>query len=305
VRTSGPGTGLELLINGSIVGTAAAPTSTGFGAGQAADLTVGTIFGVDLDDLRFYNRGIATSEFCSLLLRGQMNVQGQCVPLMPGFELDFENNQVRDTGRWSLTLQPPNPQLVSFVGTRLGNGLRLNSSDVQFGYTAGFANQVLQAPGHSFSFWFVAGVNTQDTLIDFLRTCAVGAPLQCGIRVTYTTANGLTVIAGNNTPTPITRTIPVANGPHSVVITEQKVSVDSTQSLTIYVDGVANVMSIGVGNVYANPSDTVILPHLAGTTVDEYEFWPRDLSLDPEMLCENGWDGEWNPASNTCLMTSN
>ena len=37
----------------------------------------------------------------------------------------------------------------------------------------------------------------------------------------------------------------------------------------------------------------------------EGEFWPRDLSLDPEMLCENGWDGEWDPASAKCTLTSN
>ncbi|HZJ63113.1 MAG TPA: Ig-like domain-containing protein, partial [Kofleriaceae bacterium] len=305
VLTRGPGNGLQLLVNGNVVGTAAAPSMTGFGTGQADDLTVGTVFGVDLDDLRFYNRGLASSELCPVLLRGQLNAAGACVPLIPGFELDFENNQVRDTGRWGLTFVPPNPQLISFVTTKLGNGLRLNSSDQSFGFSAGFANQINQAPGHSFSFWFVAGANAQDTLIDFLHTCAVGAAAMCGIRVTYSTANGLTVIAGPNSPTTITKTIAVANGPHSVVVTEQKLNVDLTQSLTIYVDGVPTGMSIGTGNVYANPSDTVLLPHFAGTTIDEYEFWPRDLSVDPEMLCENGWDGEWNPVTSTCLLTSN
>src|SRR6185503_11041670 len=228
-----------------------------------------------------------------------------CVPLIPGFELDFENNVVRDTGRWGLGFTAPNPQLITFVPSKLGSGLRLNSADVSFGFTSGFASQITQAPGHTFSFWFVAGTNAQDVLIDFLHGCAVGAPLQCGIRVTYTTANGLTILAGPNSTTTLSKTIPVTNGPHSVVVTEQKVGTDITQSLTIYVDGTPTVMSIGIGNVYASPSDTVLLPHFTGTTIDEYEFWPRDLSVDPEMLCENGWDGEWNPASNVCLLTSN
>ena len=40
-------------------------TTNGFGPGQAANLTVGPISGVDLDDLRFYNRGLSTSELTS------------------------------------------------------------------------------------------------------------------------------------------------------------------------------------------------------------------------------------------------
>jgi hypothetical protein len=39
-----------------------------------------------------------------------------------------------------------------------------------------------------------------------------------------------------------------------------------------------------------------------GATINE--LWPRDLSADPEMLCENGWDGEWNAATGGCPLTS-
>jgi hypothetical protein len=69
-----------------------------------------------------------------------------------------------------------------------------------------------------------------------------------------------------------------------VVVTEQKAADGVTQSLSIYLDGAVTVMAIGAGNVYGSPSDTVLLPRAQGTTVDEYEFWPRDLSLDPKML---------------------
>jgi hypothetical protein len=79
----------------------------------------------------------------------------------------------------------------------------------------------------------------------------------------------------------------------------------ATRSLTIYVDGAATVLPIGTVNVYTNPSDAVQLPRVQGTIIDEYEFWPRDLSADPEMLCENGWDGKWNPATGVCLLTAN
>jgi hypothetical protein len=300
--TSGPGTGVQLLVNGAVAGTAMPPTVTGFGPGQAANLTVGNLTGVDIDDLRFYNRALSTSEICSTLLRGQPNAQGACAALIPGFELDFEN-EVRNSGRWNLTLTPPGQ--FSFVPTRLGTGLKLATVDQSFGFT-GFASQVSQDPGHSFSFWFVAGAAPSDTLIDFFHSCAAGAPGSCGIRVTHSTANGLTVLAGNGGQTAFSRTIAVPNGTHSVVVTEQKAADGvTTQSLSIYIDGNVTVLPIGAGNVYSAPSDTVILPRAAGTTIDEFEFWPRDLSLDAEMLCENGWDGEWNPATGVCLLTSN
>jgi hypothetical protein len=303
VRTTGPGSGLSLLVNGAVVSTASPPASTGFGAGQARDLTVGPVSGVDLDDLRFYNRALSSSELCTVLVRGQLGAQGLCVPLIPGFELDFENNVIRDTGSWNLTLTPP--QEIQFVPTRLGSGLRLSSIAQQFAYS-GFASNVNQAPGHSFSFWFVAGASSTELLLDFLHPCAAGAPFTCGIRVIHSVGSGLQIIASGGGATPFARTFNVPSGPHSVVVTEQKAPGSATtQSLTIYIDGVASVLPIGTGNVYGNPSDAVLLPRQSGTSIDEYEFWPRDLSLDPEMLCENGWDGEWNPASDTCLLTSN
>ena len=42
-----------------------------------------------------------------------------------------------------------------------------------------------------------------------------------------------------------------------------------------------------------------------GTTMDEVELWPQDLSASPDLLCENGWDGQWDPATDRCLLTSN
>jgi hypothetical protein len=37
-----------------------------------------------------------------------------------------------------------------------------------------------------------------------------------------------------------------------------------------------------------------------GQTVDEYEWWPADLSSNPELLCQNGWDGEWHSRTGMC-----
>jgi hypothetical protein len=302
--TTGPSKGLQLLVNGVTVASVTPPTVTGFGPGQAPDLTVGQVFDVDVDDLRFYNRALSSSEICSTLVRGQLGVQGACVPLIPGFELDFERGIISDTGNWGLPLTAP--RQVSFPPSKLGAGLRLSASGQPFSYTSGFANRITGAPGHSFSFWFVAGSSASDTLIDFLHACSPTAAVTCGIRVSYSTTGGLLVVANGGAAAPFSQTIPIPNGAHSVVITEQKVATGAiTQSLSIYVDGVVTVLPIGTVNVYAAPSDSVQLPTAQGTQIDEYEFWPRDLSLDPEMLCENGWDGEWNPATGVCLLTSN
>jgi hypothetical protein len=301
VMTTGTGKGLQLLVNGVVVGTATPPKATGFGAGQDKDLIVGALGGMDIDDLRFYNRALASAEICSVLVRGQLDSKATCVPLIPGFELDFENGQVRDTGNWNLAFVAPKQS--SFVNTKFGMGLTLGS-DETWGYSQGFAGRVSAAPGHSFSLWFVAG-NTADMLIDFLHVCGAASAVTCGIRVTYSPGS-ITVIANGGAANPFTKTIEVGQGPHSVVVTEQKQGDNpATVSLTTYLDGVATVMAIGGVNVFVAPSDTVIMPHVPGTSVDEYEFWPRDLSLSPDMLCENGWDGEWNPATGTCLLLAN
>jgi hypothetical protein len=304
VLATGPAKGVQLLVNGSVVGSADAPNATGFGPGQSPDLTVGPVSGVDVDDLRFYNRALSSAERCTILARGEPGPSGVCVPLAPGMELDFERNQIVDTGTWNLPISIPN--VVSFLAGTLGNRLRLDRADQQFAYNQGFAANVNAAPGHSFSLWFVAGA-VSDVLLDFLRPCTPAAGFTCGIRVQYVANAGLVVVANGGAATPFSVAIPLAAGQHSVVVTEQKANPNGTTAkLSIYVDGALTTLPIGTVNVYAAPSDTVSLPHnVNGTQVDEYEFWPRDLSADPEMLCENGWDGEWNPATSACLLTSN
>jgi hypothetical protein len=303
VLTTGPAKGLQLLVNGNPVAIATPPTSTGFGPGQAADLTVGRVFDVDLDDLRFYNRALAGTELCTLLARGTINANGGCDALVPGLELAFENSQIVDTGNWNLQLSAPS--VISFLPTKLGSGLRIDRNDQTFAY-AGFASRVNTVPGHSIALWYVGGSPT-DILYDTLQVCAPGAAFTCGIRVIYAQNQGIVVGANGGAQTPFTVAIPnTVAGNHSLLITEQKTAQGLTQQLSIYLDGVLTVLPIGTVNVFAAPSDNVVLPHnVNGSRLDEVQFWPRDLSGDPEMLCENGWDGEWNPATSTCALTSN
>ena len=142
LQTTGPAKGLQLIINGAVVGSVTPPSVTGFGPGQLADLTVGPIFDVDLDDLRFYNRALGGSELCTTLVRGVLDANGGCTALIPGFELSFEKSPIRDTGNWTLAFTAP--QSANLVPTHLGTGLQLPSSGQAFGYTQGFASRVTQ-----------------------------------------------------------------------------------------------------------------------------------------------------------------
>ena len=299
--TTANGSVVQLLINGSVASTLSPRTTNGFGPGQAANLTVGPISGVDLDDLRFYNRGLATSELCTTLVRGQI-VAGSCVPLVPRLELDFEHNQIIDTGTCALPLTAPALSTVAFVSTGLGTGVQFVAIPQGFSYSSGFTNCASQAPGHSLSGWFMSRPTNDgtDTLFDSLQFCGTQGNL-CGLDVEIADSE-LTLFVGDDTPNLPAITIQISNGFHSFLITEQKVpGTTITQSLSIYVDGDLTVMPLGTGNVFGEPRDFVNLGREVGMILDEIEFWPRDLSADPEMLCENGLDGHWDPVSTSCL----
>jgi hypothetical protein len=296
VRTAGPGQGLSLLINGIVVGTAAAPTGTGFGAGQAT-LTVGPVSFVDVDDLRFYNTQISTCTF----VRGVLDAFGQCVPGRPAIELDFEGGRIDQTGFMTLGLQTP--AWSPYAGAT-GDGLTLNASPGAFSLSQ-FSTQA-STPGHTISLWTV-GQSPADTLFDFTRACAIGSPQTCGIKISWTSARQFAVEAGTSGVTTSTTvpSAPLDTGSHNLVVAEQR-SGGVTTSLRLYVDGtLAATVPMNSGDVFAVVNDTIQLPTQAGTSVDEIELWPMDLSSSPDMLCENGFDGEFNPATDDCTLTSN
>jgi hypothetical protein len=288
---------VQLLINGAVARSLTPRTTNGFGPGQSPALTVGSISGVDLDDLRFYNRGLSATELCTTLVRGQL-VGSSCVPLIPGFELDFEHNQIIDTGNWLLPFRTTGG--FTFVPTGFGMGVAPSSS-LELDYTSGFANHVSQAPGHSFSIWYTPVRNTDGggelSIINFL---SIGDSGFFGIEVAVS-PDLVTLIVGAGTAAP-SISLPSSSGFHNLLVTEKKVPGSTiTQSLSIYLDGELTVMPIGTGNVYGAVPDFVGLGGTDGMVLDEIEFWPRDLSADPEMLCENGLDGEWDPVLGECL----
>jgi hypothetical protein len=114
------------------------------------------------------------------------------------------------------------------------------------------------------------------------------------------------VLAGDGTAVASEVSIPITPGLHSLVITEQKVPGSSnTQSVSIYLDGAVTVMPLsGRGDVFCCGGDTLVLANHPGMMLDEFEFWPRDLSEDLEMLCENGLDGEWDPVDESCSLVN-
>ena len=298
---TGPAKGLQILVDGMGAGFVDVPNATGFDAGQAAGLTVGTFNGnVDLDDLRFYNRSIIGLEACTVLARGYMGPQGLCMAGSPGYELDFERGVV-ETGAWRLQLFPP--QTSSFVSTATGMAMRLQ--ETQAWGVSGFKPFAASAPAHSLSFWFHEN-GSSSNLVSMVGECVVRGPVECGLSVTAG-AGTITVYAGTDTGVRQTRTFAVARDrPNSVVITEQKVDPRRTENLTVYVNGVkVGDIPIGDGDVFEDVSNTVVFNVLRDLVVDEFEFWQADLTQSDEALCENGFDGEFDPATGGCALTAN
>ncbi len=304
VRTTGPAKGLQLVINGTVVGTASLPTQTGFDANQASDLTFGSTFGADVDDLRFYNVALTGNAACTTLVRGVFDAQGACVPMRPGFELDFEGSRLVNSGTYPLSIGPPTVW-TPFLD-KLGEGLKMGAGQNGLNFTKFSA--VAPLPGHSLALW-VQGASTADTLLDFTRPCSFVANLgTCGISIVFTAQKRLQVFTGTGLAVQTTTTVPanpLSNQFHSFVLAEQK-SGAVTTSVKLYVDGqLATTVPIGTGDLFGIVADKITMVSADGAAVDEYELWPRDVSASREILCENGFDGEWNPAAGTCSLTSN
>jgi hypothetical protein len=304
-RTTGPGKGLEIFVDGMSRG--AIPTFSGFNAGQAADLTVGNWASFDLDDLRFYNVSFTNNEMCTLLARGFINGNGGCVPLSPGFEIDFEGRVV-DTGLWNLPLSAPPAGSFVLPSHTLGQHLRLQTI-VDWGYAVGgasFRANVNAIPARSFSFEFVPAA-AFGRLIDMRTACdpQTGGGGLCGIMVAYPDNNQIQIYTG--TPSQQKTTIVteglVPNRFNNVVVTEQRGAGGVTTSLTVFINNKATVIPVAGGDVFAVVRDDIRLVQTANLVVDEYEFWAADLSTSTELLCENGLDGEFDIVSNTCLLT--
>jgi hypothetical protein len=89
------------------------------------------------------------------------------------------------------------------------------------------------------------------------------------------------------------------------VVAEQKSGAQTT-GLKIYIDGrLEQTLTVTAGDVFGIVNDKITMVSQPAAVVDEIELWPRDLSADPEMLCENGFDGEFDLVNLTCSLTAN
>ncbi|MBA3395623.1 MAG: hypothetical protein H0T89_23470 [Deltaproteobacteria bacterium] len=307
LRTTTNANRVEIWVDGALRNSVNTPTATGFGAGQATDLTVGTWANLDVDDLRFYNQVFTNAEMCTRLARGVLDANGRCVALSPGFEMDFEGSQIKDTGAWNL--DHGFPQGATFATNTLGLMMTLGNT-FDWGYFAGqgatFNANVNALPGgRSFTLGFVAG-GAFGRLIDFTAPCNLsGAPPPCGISLSYADNGTLSIYTASPN---VQKTTAVTNGVtpnrfNNVVVTEQR-SGTTTVSITVFVNGKSTVIAIGAGDVYQRVSNNVRLNQTPGLSVDEYEFWPADLSASPELLCENGADGTFDIVTGTCSLTA-
>ena len=306
VRTTGPSKGLELLINGSFIALINPGAQTGFDASQDADLLVGPITNIDLDDLRFYNIAISGSATCTTLVRGVFDAQGACVPMRPGYELDFENVPLVQSGTLQVSLGQPTT--FTTFGASLGDALRIGASAAGLDLTKYSSAATL--PGHSIALWVHAN-GPADTLLDFTRPCSFLANFgTCGIAIALTAQKRIAIFAGTTgLANQFTVTVPAqplsTTRPHSIVIAEQKSGAQTT-GLRIYIDGqLESTITIPSGDIFAIVNDKITMVSQNGSGVDEIELWPRDISVDPEVLCENGFDGEFDLANLTCSLTAN
>ncbi len=305
LRTTGPSKGVQIFVDGNFTDFLSVPTNTGFDATQSSFMTVGSFQTMSVDDLRFYNQALSDAEICSTIARGTPNSDFICRSLSPGFEVDFENNQVVDTGFWQMGATGLQGQ--SFVPGKTGDALKLpfSSNWGSFPGQGVFASQLRQANGHSFSMWFQEN-GAFGRLLDFTTQCAVGGPPDlCGIRINYAD-NGLITVFVGTLGFQKTQAIQVKQGvPVSIVVTEKR-SQGRTLSISVFVNGgQPTVIPVPTGDVFGIVSDFILLNSAASSQVDEYEFWTEDLSGNAEMLCENGFDGEFDLLTGTCLLTSN
>lgn len=305
VRTTGPAKGLELLINGGFIALVNPGAQTGFDASQDTDLLVGPIFNADADDLRFYNIAISGNATCTTLVRGVFNAQGACVPMRPGYELDFENTPLANSGTLQVSVGEP-LTYTTFAGT-LGLALKMGVSQTGLDLTKYAAAAVL--PGHSIALW-VDGSTPADTLLDFTRPCSFVANFgTCGIQIVFTAQRRVGIFAGTGLANQLTAIVPAsplsATRAHSIVVAEQKSGAQTT-GLKIYIDGrLEQTLTVTAGDVFGIVNDKITMVSQPASVVDEIELWPRDLSADPEMLCENGFDGEFDLVNLTCSLTAN
>ncbi|MEO8701474.1 MAG: LamG-like jellyroll fold domain-containing protein, partial [Kofleriaceae bacterium] len=299
LRTTGFAKKLDIFVNGNQFTSVDAPNANGFGTLQAKDLVVGASTNLDLDDLRFYNKAFTNAEMCSVVARGTANSQQFCIPLSPGVEVDFEGDQILDTGFWNLFLSTPTGS-SQFVQYLTGKGLRYLTSDQLFGYVqGGIINELRGAHGHSISLWFDANGGF-GRLVDFMSQNG-------GMFLRYAD-NGLALLSilTDRGFSAIDVAIPVLEGKkNSIVITEER-SGTRTVAINVFVNGaLARQIAVSAGDVFATPSDVLVFMLNQNQSCDELEFWTEDLAKNPESLCENGFDGLFDHSTNTCLLTAN
>ena len=316
VTSTSPDKGVNLFINGAASGVALPPTKIGFDP-DATDVTVGPLTTVDIDDLRFENIAETGTTMCTNVVRGFFDANGSCHANRPNIHLRFDDNVPDEAGDASaITVSTPG-KFTTFADKQ-GFGLEVDSTDsITTGFAlANFTKNLDPTVAHTLALWFDSGTAfPSDTLMDFTTACNPLTGLGvCGIQIKWDASKGnVVVVAGAINGTTVTSgqaVVPVtAAGFHSVLVVETKSTGTTTKQLQVYIDGTTNtttnIIAIGSGNVYGTVSDRVILPHAAGTRVDEIQMYPADLSVAADELCENGFDGEFDVVTGTCLLTSN
>nr|HEX4317278.1 Ig-like domain-containing protein [Kofleriaceae bacterium] len=304
IESTSPDKGVNLFVDGNLVGTATPPTNIGFDATQT-DLVVGAVTNnFAMDDVRFYNEALDTTDLCTDVEHGTISpASGQCVALLPTIDLRFDDGTADDAGTAGIATTL---QLTAAFADTLGNGVTNQKGGILT--MGGFTKNVSPTSEHSLALFFESKVS--DVLWDDTTQCSALAVTKCGITVSFDAAANQVVVFGGTTGAQ--QTVDIDAGKtfsfHSVVVTEQHAAIAGatvTQQLTVFVDGKPTIIPIGSGNIFQIVNDTITGPRAQGTTYDEYRFYLRDLTEDDEMLCENGFFGQYDHLDDSCSLVNN
>ena len=313
VRTKGPGQGIDVFVNGmSITGVPTGNTNDGFDANQADAVTVGPLTGTDIDDLRFYNVAFTYAEVCARATRGWLDPNLTCHVGAPMQELSLENSYL-DTGTSHMSVNSQ-PRTATFETGTLGEGLRLSAAAETLSET-GLLSGLVGSQPHTITLSYQTDAGQY--LFDTRRACGgiLLFPTYCGVLV-FATNTMLEIGVYNHTRDIVTpnysTTVAADSSTHTVVIAEHNNGTVST-GMSIYVDGtLGNTLTFPTSGTTSfqafdlrHTNDLLVFSRLANGFVDEIQFWQTDLTATTDTLCENGFDGQWDPVALSCTLTAN
>jgi len=297
VRSLGPNNGVELWLNGNLVG-AVPSASGGFSELQLNDLIIGPASAIDIDQLQFDNTAVPPQAICSVISYGQNDpMTGSCNLVRPAIELSFDHGMI-DSGFFHLAVQAPVPAMFPVM---LGHGL-LPPASPQGTFAIDDANlpaDMASLKERSFTLWVNTTTSSvHDTIIDTTSmACGDAGNVRCGMLVTYEPAPSPHIHFEVATSTALGQVVdfPITAGRHSIQMIEHHTG-DVTTNIGVNVDFTSEqVLPLGAGSLFTPANTRIALPFSGTVASDELQVWPFDFVHASGALCELWLDAQLQP----------